>query len=77
MRQPYFSSQAEAVKAAREFFWGDVPFARRECLYPDHGVKYVGITVSANVNGRLIVIEFDNYGRVQPGTIKVLDKVSK
>lgn len=70
-----FRTQQDAVRAAREFIWGDVPFAKRECKYPDPGT--FGIIVSANVNGRLIVIDFDNYGRVRPGTIKVLDKVAK
>jgi len=57
-----FRSRREAAQAAREYLWGDVPLSRRACLYPEQGAY--GIYVAANVNGRLVVFDFDNYGRV-------------
>lgn len=70
MKDPGFRSQAEAVRAAREFIWGDLPFAQRKFVGKDRPdvMVYVNslpyIVVSANVNGQLFVIRFDHYGRV-------------
>jgi hypothetical protein len=64
-----FRSQAEAIRDARVFIWGDVPFAQRKFVGKDSEfMAYVGmlpnIVVSADVNGHLFVIRFDHYGRV-------------
>lgn len=69
MKDPGFRSQAEAVRAAREFIWGDLPFAQRKFVGKESEfMAYVGvlpnIVVSANVNGQLFVVRFDHYGRV-------------
>lgn len=63
-----YRSQAEAAKDIRIGLWGDVPFAQRPCLLPEHFVRgeqppTYSIVVSANVNGRLVAFGFDNYGR--------------
>lgn len=58
-----FRSQAEAKTAAREAIWGTVPFAKREFKPLDPGTY--GIHVSANVNGDLVVFQFDHYGRTE------------
>lgn len=65
-KDPGFRSQADAVREARLAIWGDVTFAKRECILPEPGVY--GIHVTANVNGHLVDINFDNYGRVGNGT---------
>lgn len=67
-----FRTQTEAVRAAREAIWGDVPFARRAfvdpknrpdvAFYDERGLPV--IAVSANVNGHLVVIHFEHYGRL-------------
>lgn len=68
-----FSTQADAIRAAREFIWGDVPFARREAVTPRTRAdlytsdRFGRLVVSANVNGHLFVFHFDNYGREQSG----------
>ena len=66
-----YSTRAEAVRDARVHIWGDVPFARRAFIGrgfdPDgwvvytHGIPY--IVVAADVNGHLVAITFDHYGR--------------
>ena len=66
----FYRSQAEAVKDARIGIWGDVPLAKREMIYPDP-------TVTAQVNGRLIVIDFDNYGRLSGYKVRNLDELQK
>ena len=66
-----FRSRTEAVKAAREFIWGDIPFARREFIDPrnrpdvafyDHRGCPV-LAVTAQGNSDLVVFYFDHYGR--------------
>lgn len=60
-RTDEFNSIRDASREARIALWGDVPFSQRPCLYPEPGTY--GIYVVANVNGHLILIDFDNYGR--------------
>lgn len=71
---PDFRTQADAVREARLAIWGDVSFAKREYVSPktrpDVAVFVNGwpeIAVSAEVNGRLVVISFDSYGRANYG----------
>lgn len=79
-----FRSQNDAVRAAREAIWGDVPYAQRECVtprtHPEFGEYIQGVpymVVSANVNGRLVAIHFDAYGRLDSTGVKVVGKVEK
>jgi hypothetical protein len=65
-----YRSQAEAVKDARIGIWGDVPFAQRKMVYPDP-------TITAQVNNHLIVIDFDNYGRLSGYKVRKLDDLQK
>jgi hypothetical protein len=65
-----FTTRADAVRAAREALWGMVPFNQRECLLPERGLYSINVT--AQVNGHLINIPFDNYGRVCGGGIKAV-----
>lgn len=57
-----FRSQADAQRAAREAIWGTVPLSQREFMPLDPGT--LAINVVADVNGRLVLLRFDNYGRV-------------
>lgn len=73
-----FSSQADAVKAAREAIWGDVSFAKREYVDPKRRPEvavYVNglpeIVVAADVNGKIVAITFDSYGRTNYGAYRV------
>lgn len=69
--ETYFRTQSEAVRDARIAIWGDVTLAKREHVGPrthpdlahfdERGVPM--IVVSANVNGNLVLIRFDGYGR--------------
>lgn len=71
-----FSTQAEAIKAARQALWGQESSRGTKFLKSTWTEDYrsIDLTVSANVNGRLFVVEFDHYGRV---TNKfVLDKTN-
>ena len=74
-----FSSQAEAVRTAREVVWGTVPFARRTWHGPsgEYSVNDAGgfpqIVFTAQVNKDLVVIQFDQYGRLQ-GKVQVLPR---
>lgn len=80
-----FATQAEAIREARLHIWGDAPLAKREWHGPkgEYSVNVqIGhlnvphIVVAANVNGRLFVFEFDQYGREQgKGFRKLLGKV--
>lgn len=75
-----YRTQADAVRDARIAIWGDVPFAKREFVTPrthpdvaffDHR-GFPVIAVSANVNGRLVVIHFEHYGRLAHEGVVVL-----
>lgn len=75
-----FRTQTEAVREARTAIWGDVSFAKREfvsprnrpdvALFDERGLPQ--LVVSANVNGRLVVIHFDSYGRLTHEGVVVL-----
>jgi hypothetical protein len=61
-----YPARAEAVAAARDFYWGctglrGCEFQRLETQDLQHGL--LGTFVTADVNGRLVLIQFDNYGR--------------
>lgn len=77
-----YRTQADAIRDARQFIWGDVTFAKREWVTPKTrpDVSFFNgrvpvIAVSANVNGRLVVIHFDSYGRLDHEGVVVLDKI--
>lgn len=72
MAIPAFRSQADAVKAAREFFWGTVHHSQRPTFNLaqlkaspifDTPRGYFATYVTADVNGRDVLIEFDTFGR--------------
>ena len=54
-----YRSQRDAMVEARIGIWGDVPFSQREQIVP-------APTVTALVNGHLVAIHFDNFGRLSP-----------
>lgn len=65
-----YRTQRDAVKDARIALWGDLPLSKRpflrlEVQQLDGGPFLLGTFVTAHVNGRDVVIEFDNYGRHQ------------
>lgn len=67
----YFPSRADATRAARQFIWGDVPFARRAFIDPKNSPDlafydhrgFPVLAVTAQVNNDLVVLYFDHYGR--------------
>lgn len=72
-----FSTQRDAVNAARLHIWGtdkvrETGFVSPK-THPDFGhYDHRGVptmVVSAQVNGRLVLIDFDHYGRA---TVKVV-----
>jgi hypothetical protein len=65
-----YRTQAEAVKEARIGIWGDVPFAQRKMVHPI-------LPITAQVNNHLIVIDFDNYGRLSGYKVRKLDDLQK
>lgn len=75
MKETSYSTQVEAEREARIAIWGDVPFSRRECIFPEPGT-YDAAVVTATVNYRTVVFFFDNYGRRSANPI-VLPKESR
>lgn len=69
-----FRTQADAVREARTALWGDVHHSKRACLYPEPGTY--SIVVSADVNGNLVAIHFDNYGLLDIHGVKVIGKLT-
>lgn len=75
----HFTSQAEAVREARSVVWGDVPFAKREWHGPRGEFSatdangFPEIAFTAQVNNDLVVIRFDQFGRLQ-GKVEVLPR---
>lgn len=65
-----YRSQREAIVDARIGIWGEVPFARRECVVP-------APVVTARVNLRDVAIHFDNYGRLDAFGVVVLEAVNR
>lgn len=64
-----YRTRKDAVRDAREALWGS-PLVRQCGFLPldtgSLGEGYVpGTYVTANVNGRLVLIGFDNFGRAE------------